>query len=149
MFQLGLPLDAEILDVACGTGVVAEECRVAGYTQVLYTSAVQVGPVQETVVPARQSDFLRSLCVLDNFFNIFFGVQSNLEHPEIIFEFQIDGLDPCQGYLEGGISRGIFRKVFREFIDPEKQTSIPDSTYDALLCCAGFFQVIQPLSIMV
>ena len=83
------------------------------------------------------------------FLTYFFGVLSNLEHPEIILEFQIDGLDPCQGYLEGGISRGIFRKVFREFIDPEKQTSIPDSTYDALLCCAGFFQVIQPLSIMV
>ena len=68
LFQLGLPLDAEILDVACGTGVVAEECRVAGYTQVLYTSTVQVGPVQETVVPARQSDFLKSLCVLENLF---------------------------------------------------------------------------------
>ena len=89
------------------------------------------------------------MCSGKFFLTYFFGVLSNLEHPEIILEFQIDGLDPCQGYLEGGISRGIFRKVFREFIDPEKQTSIPDSTYDALLCCAGFFQVIQPLSIMV
>jgi len=88
--KLGLPLDCEILDVACGTGVVAQECRDAGYSQ-------------------------------------------------------IDGLDPCQGYLDGAMEKGIFRRVYREFIDPDKPTSIPDSSYDALLCCAGFFQgLISP-----
>ena len=53
----------------------------------------------------------------------------------------IDGLDPSQGYLQEAEAQGIFRKVFRAFIDPEKPTEIPDDTYDALLCCAGFFQV--------
>ena len=55
----------------------------------------------------------------------------------------IDGLDPSQGYLQEAEAQGIFRKVFRAFIDPEKPTEIPDDTYDALLCCAGFFQVNQ------
>ena len=54
---------------------------------------------------------------------------------------QVDGLDPSQAYLEGGLEKGIFRRVHREFIDPERKTTIPDSTYDALLCCAGFFEV--------
>ncbi len=36
-----------------------------------------------------------------------------------------------------------FRKVYREYIDPDTQTSIPDCTYDVILCCAGFFQVHQ------
>ena len=53
----------------------------------------------------------------------------------------IDGLDPSQGYLQEAVAQGIFRKVFRAFIDPEKPTEIPNDTYDALLCCAGFFQV--------
>ena len=55
----------------------------------------------------------------------------------------IDGLDPSQGYLQEAVAQGIFRKVFRAFIDPETPTEIPDDTYDALLCCAGFFQVNQ------
>ena len=79
-------LSFEILDVACGTGVVGKELREAGY---------------------------------DN----------------------IDGLDPSQGYLQEAVAQGIFRQVFRAFIDPEKPTEIPNDTYDALLCCAGFFQV--------
>ena len=29
-----MPLNCEILDVACGTGVVSEECRLAGYKTV-------------------------------------------------------------------------------------------------------------------
>ena len=33
------------------------------------------------------------------------------------------------------------RKVYCNFIDPAKPTPIPDNSYDALLCCAGFFQV--------
>jgi len=88
--KLGMPLDCEILDVACGTGVVSEECRLAGYKT-------------------------------------------------------IDGLDPCQAYLDGGMEKGIFRRTFKEFIDPDRPTSIPDSSYDAILCCAGFFQgLISP-----
>ena len=54
---------------------------------------------------------------------------------------KVDGLDPSQGYLQEAVAQGIFRKVFRAFIDPEKPTEIPSDTYDALLCCAGFFQV--------
>ena len=84
--RLGLERDVEILDVACGTGVVGRELREAGYSNV-------------------------------------------------------DGLDPSQGYLNGAMAKGIFRKVFRAYIDPEIPTEIPDNTYDALLCCAGFFQV--------
>ncbi len=34
LFQLGLPNTVEILDVACGTGVVAQECKQVGYHQV-------------------------------------------------------------------------------------------------------------------
>ena len=80
-------LSFEILDVACGTGVVGKELREAGYNN-------------------------------------------------------IDGLDPSEGYLQEVVAQGTFRKVFRAFIDPEKPTEIPADTYDALLCCAGFFQVI-------
>jgi len=88
--KLRLPFDCEILDVACGTGVVAEECRNAGYSQ-------------------------------------------------------IDGLDPSQAYLDAGVARGLFRRAYKEFIDPDQKTSIPDESYDALLCCAGFFQgLISP-----
>ena len=54
----------------------------------------------------------------------------------------VDGLDPSQGYLNGAVARGIFRHVFRAFIDPDSPVSaISDNSYDALLCCAGFFQV--------
>ena len=67
----------------------------------------------------------------------------------------VDGLDPSRAYLEGAMDRGIFRwlgnkssisfwtsrKVYCNFIDPDKPTPIPDNSYDALLCCAGFFQV--------
>merc|ERR1719495_1885632 len=67
--KLGLNPDVEILDVACGTGVVTEECIEAGYKK-------------------------------------------------------IDGLDPCQGYLDGGLAKGIFRKVYREFIDADTKTTI-------------------------
>ena len=92
----------QVLDVACGTGVVGKEIREAGYTLV-------------------------------------------------------DGLDPSKAYLEGAMDRGIFRwlilpiavaktflttrRVYCNFIDPAKPTPIPDNSYDALLCCAGFFQV--------
>ena len=34
-------------------------------------------------------------------------------------------------------------QVFKAFIDPDTPTSISDSSYDAILCCAGFFQVIR------
>jgi len=89
---LGLPLESEVLDVACGTGVVGEQVRQAGYTQV-------------------------------------------------------DGLDPSKAYLEGAMDRGIFRRVYCNFVDPVTPTPIPDNSYDALLCCAGFFQgLISPLS---
>merc|ERR1712051_1097952 len=88
--KLGLDSKVEILDVACGTGVVAAELREAGY-------------------------------------------------------HNVDGLDPSQGYLNGAMAKGIFRKVFRAFIDPESPTEISDNSYDALLCCAGFFQgLISP-----
>ena len=69
----------------------------------------------------------------------------------------VDGLDPSKAYLEGAMDRGIFRwlilpiavaktfltnrRVYCSFIDPVKPTPIPDNSYDALLCCAGFFQV--------
>ena len=33
------------------------------------------------------------------------------------------------------------RRVYCNFIDPVKPTPILDNSYDALLCCAGFFQV--------
>ena len=56
----------------------------------------------------------------------------------------VDGLDPSQGYLNGAMAKGIFRKVYRAFIDPETPTEISDNAYDALLCCAGFFQVLLP-----
>ena len=55
---------------------------------------------------------------------------------------QVDGLDPSQGYLNGAMAKGIFRRVYKAFIDPDTPTSIPDCSYDAILCCAGFFQVI-------
>lgn len=88
--ELELDTSVEVLDVACGTGVVGETIRMAGYNNV-------------------------------------------------------DGLDPCQGYLEGAQAKGIYRSVFREFIDPDSPTSLPDSSYDVLLCCAGFFQgLISP-----
>eukprot|EP00092_Neocalanus_flemingeri_P029965 GFUD01032534.1.p1 GENE.GFUD01032534.1~~GFUD01032534.1.p1 ORF type:complete len:207 (+),score=32.43 GFUD01032534.1:22-621(+) len=88
---LGLDTGIEVLDVACGTGVVGEEIRAAGYENV-------------------------------------------------------DGLDPSQGYLNGAMAKGIFRKVYKEFIDPDKPTTIQNDSYDALLCCAGFFQgLISPL----
>ena len=79
-------LHLKILDVACGTGVVGQELKDAGYDQV-------------------------------------------------------DGLDPSQGYLNGAMAKGIFRRVYKAFIDPDTPTSIPDCSYDAILCCAGFFQV--------
>jgi len=88
--DLGIDTGIEILDVACGTGVVGQELKDAGYTQV-------------------------------------------------------DGLDPSQGYLNGAMAKGIFRKVYKAFIDPDTPTSIPDGSYDAILCCAGFFQgLISP-----
>ena len=59
--KLGLDPGIEVLDVACGTGVVGAELKQAGYTNV-------------------------------------------------------DGLDPCQGYLTGAMAKGIFRKVYRAFI---------------------------------
>ena len=86
-FSLLSFLSTQILDVACGTGVVGQELREAGYTKV-------------------------------------------------------DGLDPSQGYLNGAMAKGIFRRVYKAFIDPDTPTSIPDCSYDAILCCAGFFQVI-------
>ena len=52
--ELGLDTSVEVLDVACGTGVVGAEIKAAGYTNV-------------------------------------------------------DGLDPSQGYLNGAMSKGIFR----------------------------------------
>lgn len=88
---LGFDKEVEVLDVACGTGIVGEEIRAAGYKNV-------------------------------------------------------DGLDPSQGYLNGAMDKGIFRKVYKAFIDPETPTPIEDDSYDALLCCAGFFQgLISPL----
>ena len=59
--RLGLDPGIEVLDVACGTGVVGAELKQAGYTNV-------------------------------------------------------DGLDPCQGYLTGAMAKGIFRKVYRAYI---------------------------------
>ena len=53
----------------------------------------------------------------------------------------VDGLDPSQGYLNGAMAKGIFRKVYKAFIDPDTPTCIEDCSYDAILCCAGFFQV--------
>jgi len=90
--QLGLPKTVEVLDVACGTGVVGAEVREAGYTLV-------------------------------------------------------DGLDPSRAYLDGAMDRGVFRKVYCNYIDQDTPTSVPDDSYDVLLCCAGFFQgLISPLA---
>ena len=59
---------------------------------------------------------------------------------------QVDGLDPSQGYLDGAMDKGIFRRVYKAFIDPDTPTPISDNTYDALVCCAGFFQgLISPM----
>ena len=35
----------------------------------------------------------------------------------------------------------LIRRVYCNFVDPVTPTPIPDNSYDALLCCAGFFQV--------
>ena len=43
----------------------------------------------------------------------------------------VDGLDPSQGYLNGAMAKGIFRKVYKAFIDPDTPTCIQDCSYDA------------------
>ena len=40
----------------------------------------------------------------------------------------------------------LIRRVYCNFVDPVTPTPIPDNSYDALLCCAGFFQVGRKLS---
>merc|ERR1711955_61712 len=73
--DLGIDSNIEILDVACGTGVVGQELRDAGYNNV-------------------------------------------------------DGLDPSQGYLNGAMAKGIFRKVYKAFIDPDTPKSIQGANSD-------------------
>ena len=38
------------------------------------------------------------------------------------------------------------QNAFKEFIDPDRKTSIEDNTYDVVLCCAGFFDGLIPPS---
>ena len=70
----------QVLDVACGTGVVGEQVRQAGYTQV-----------------GRKSQKTGSLTFYGSCWKSLFD--SN----------QVDGLDPSKAYLEGAMDRGIFR----------------------------------------
>ncbi len=57
----------------------------------------------------------------------------------------VDGLDPIKGYLETAKSKNLYRRVYAESVDPAAATSIPDGSYDAVVCCAGFFQgLISP-----
>jgi len=58
----------------------------------------------------------------------------------------IDGLDPAKGYITVVKARGIYKNAFKEFIDPDKKTSIEDNTYDVVLCCAGFFDGLIPVA---
>ena len=39
----------------------------------------------------------------------------------------IDGLDPSQGLLDAGMKKGLFKKIFCDYIMPDKQTEIEDS----------------------
>ena len=124
---------SQVLDVACGTGVVGEQVRQAGYTQVGRNSQ-KTGSL--TFMEVVENRFL-----IPTRWTAWTPPRPTWRAP---WTEAFSGALPVYPWPRNIVF--LIRRVYCNFVDPVTPTPIPDNSYDALLCCAGFFQVGRKLS---
>ena len=124
---------SQVLDVACGTGVVGEQVRQAGYTQ--------VGRKSQKTGSLTFMEVVENRFLIPTRWTAWTPPRPTWRAP---WTEAFSGVLPVYPWPRNIVF--LIRRVYCNFVDPVTPTPIPDNSYDALLCCAGFFQVGRKLS---
>ena len=119
--------------MACGTGVVGEQVRQAGYNQ--------VGRKSQKQAHSLFMDLVENHFLIPTRWTAWTPPRPTWRAP---WTEAFSGVLPVYPWPRNIVF--LIRRVYCNFIDPVTPTPIPDNSYDALLCCAGFFQVGRKLS---
>ena len=119
---------SQVLDVACGTGVVGEQVRQAGDTQ--------VGRKSQKTGSLTFMEVVENRFLIPTRWTAWTPPRPTWRAP---WTEAFSGVLPVYPWPRNIVF--LIRRVYCNFVDPVTPTPIPDNSYDALLCCAGFFQV--------